>query len=137
MTFEPKPFELNELDDPVPAGIGTDITPRMYRLFVMPVKPRDKVGSIIMADVSKEYEEYFTQVGRVVAIGPGCFKVDRIQKLDPELSSLVRVGSFIFYTARNPMKFVFQGAKVVIINDDEIAGVLSGSDVVQNVRTNV
>ena len=114
-----KDFEMNDVSVEIPKGLGQ---PFGYRLFVLPVKPKSKVGSILLPDEVKDANDWLNAIGKVAAVGTCAFTHPRWKELGLKAKDTPKVGDFIMYASRSPHRFTFNGVSVLVINDDWISG---------------
>lgn len=120
-------FQLNDIDDPIPEGLPT---PATYRMFVMPVgikkslkvmskdDPSQQIGQIHMPDQAIDAELWLNCLGKVCKLGPACFKHPRYAELGLSEKDFPKVGDLILYSARAPLRFQFKGVRILVLNDD-------------------
>ena len=133
-----KDFEFHDPDDPIPEELGTGLKPEMFRLFVLPIRPlRKSAGGVYIPDQAVEYENWLSMMGRVAAIGEGCFKrTDMFGCIGSTLGDRIKRGDFIIYAAKAPQRFQFKGARILIINDNWISGTVD-PEYVRDLKFNV
>lgn len=112
--------------------VNFGILPTGSRVLVQIRRPRDKIGSIILADVSKDTEFDNTQVAKVVGVGPLAFRNRNTMELWPE-GAWYGEGDFVFvpkYAGSRWRRDIpgQKGEKVefVIFNDLDIVGIVDG-----------
>lgn len=121
-TLPPDDFGMNDISDPMPAGLGD---PFGYNIYVMPVKPKRKVGSIFLPDESIDAQAWLNAIGRIVKIGPLAFKHPRWKELGLTEGHTPKVGDLILYATRSPHRFKFKGVSILTLHDDWITGFVS------------
>lgn len=128
-------FEYHDVGDPIPEGLGTTLKAEMYRLFVMPVRPKKTTASglLYIPDTSVDAEAYLNQLGRVAAIGEACFKGPHMVQLPITIGERLKVGDYIMFSARNPQRLRYRGTRILVIHDDWITGTIE-PDAVHDVR---
>jgi co-chaperonin GroES (HSP10) len=91
-------------------------TPRGWRLLVMPIQPplRSK-GGIILADISKDAQEYQNYCGRVIALGENCYTQPRFQGM-----RWCKEGDWVIYGRYAGQRVTHKGVKLLLMNDDAI-----------------
>ena len=120
MTFEDE-YRANELSAPIPEGLDT---PFAYWLFVMPIAPRTKTeGGIILPDSVRDGENHMNALGRVAAIGEGCFQSAKMRE-DLLMRTFPKVGDLIRYSGTRNREWLFKGAWFVDIRDDMIRALI-------------
>lgn len=129
---------LNPEDTKVPEGHPV---PLLWRVLVMPVQPRKKsAGGLILTTTTQENEAHLNYIGKVVAIGPLAGKSEKF--LNPEWEEgpwspgspkanlpqylwSVKVGDWIVYGRYAGQRMECRGVKLLMVNDDEILGVIA------------
>jgi co-chaperonin GroES (HSP10) len=119
----------SEIDTYFP-NIDFGIDPTGSRVLVQIRRPRSKIGSIHLAQVTKETEFDNTQVAKVIAVGPLAFKNRNTMELWPE-GAWYKEGDFVFvpkYAGSRWRRDIpgENGEKVefVIFNDLDIVGLV-------------
>lgn len=105
------PVEVNEEALPVPAG---------YRLLIAIPKKDEKVGSIIIPDLTKDREQTASIVGCVMALGPDAY-------FDPAKypnGPWCQVGDWVIFKAYSGTRMLIDGQEFRMINDDTVEGVI-------------
>jgi co-chaperonin GroES (HSP10) len=107
--------------------------PSGWRILVAPVKIKEKTdGGIVLVDESKKTAEYFRDIGRVLAMGTGCYEHPKfqggvpIQDKTPE--PWCKVGDVISYNSYTGKDIAlnYDGVcKLKVINDDEVVAVIT------------
>lgn len=96
---------------PIPTG---------WRILVKPLKPKEKTkGGIILADTSKEAEEYLNFLAEVISLGPLCYRDRETGKLW-EGGAWCEVGDTVVIPKHSPLRMTVADEKYRLINDDEI-----------------
>jgi len=85
------------------------------RVLLKPIEEEEKKGGIIIPDTAKEKP----QKGEVVAVGPG--KKDESGKL---IEMNVKVGDKILYGKYSGTEIKLEGINYLIVNEDDILGVV-------------
>lgn len=100
--------------------------PTFARYLLMPVQPPNVTkGGIIRPETSIEGSEHHIYVARVIKRGPGVGEHPRYReqmKLGPE--DYARVGDYVLFPKFQVMRFKVGGVWFVIINEDEVRGIL-------------
>ena len=127
VALPPDDFDLNDIADHAPEGLGE---PFGYKIYVMPVKPKKEIrtnsGVVIhLPDESVDAQSWLNCIGRIVKMGPCAFKHPRWKELGLTEDQTPKVGDLILYAARSPHRFKFKGANILVINDDWITGYAS------------
>ena len=113
--------------------------PTGWRILIAPVKIKEKTdGGILLIDESKKTAEYFRDIGKVVAMGDGCYEHPKFQGGIPidqkEPKHWCKVGdvvSYSSYTGKDiALKYNDEIVKLKVINDDEIISVIEDLSVV-------
>lgn len=142
-------FENNQLDSPLPKGIK----PFNHLIAVMKIAPRKmSKGGIILADQSRDGEDFMNNIGRICAIGPGAFRnpwwkergyhrtddgstYDTSSALPnhdiwPGVSlQLPKVGDLIRMSGVRNRQYKLKGTWIVEIDDTQIRGWVDEADV--------
>ena len=102
--------------------------PTGWKIIVQPTAPKEVTsGGIILADQSKEAEEYNNCRGKVLAIGSMAWRGNSGNRQDPEQwhgGAWAKEGDWVTYGKYAGQKLVVKGVKILILNDDEITSVL-------------
>jgi co-chaperonin GroES (HSP10) len=125
---QPEPAFENEAED-IPAKL-----PRIlfYRLLVMPVKPKRMTsGGILLPDASLEAQELFNPYGRLVYAGEACFRSKNLSVDGSPLQVKPNVGDWVWYGRGAGAKIQYAGRKFLILNDDELLGIIDDIDEVR------
>ena len=128
MNTEPIGDELNELDAPIPEGLDT---PGMYWMMVMPIATRRKTsGGIILPDTVREGEQFMNCIGRICALGAGCFKSQKMS-IDLQMTEkdFPKVGQLIRYSGVNIRHWYFKGVMMNDVRDDMFRSFVSEENV--------
>jgi len=114
--------EVNPKDYPIPAG---------WRVLIEPIKIEEKTqGGIVLPERAKEAKEHLRHIGRVVAMGPLCYKHVKFQDCDPWCS----VGDMVAYGAYSGQQMQVRNSDgndyvaLRLINDDEVLAVIPSPD---------
>ena len=120
----------SETEDAFP-NIDFGIKPTGSRVLVQIRRPKTKIGSIHLAQYSKDAEMDNTQVAKVVGVGPMAFRNRNTMELWPE-GAWFKEGDFVFvpkYAGSRWRRDVpgEPGEKVefVIFNDLDIVGIVT------------
>lgn len=109
----------NAFDQEVPEGLDQ---PKLFRLFVMPLKtPTKTKGGIMLPDSVQEGNNWSQSLGRIAAVGPYvcCNRNYRDLNFDFEQHG-PKIGELVMFSAHQPQRFKFKGVNLVIVNDDAI-----------------
>lgn len=95
-------------------------TPVGWRILLAPVEIKDtSSGGIILPEQVKTYMEYFRTVGKVVAMGPECYKHPKFLGDD-----WCAVGDIVQFSSYAGLEIVVahgdEVCKLKVVNDDEI-----------------
>lgn len=117
----------SEIDTYFPK-VNFGIKPTGSRVLVQIRRPREKIGSIILANETKDAESDNTQVAKVISVGPLAFRNRNTMELWPE-GAWYREGDFVFVPKYAGSRWRRdlpgqKGEKVefVIFNDLDIVG---------------
>lgn len=112
----------NEEGTEVPEGIPR---PDLWRVLVMPLKPKKKTASgIVLPDSAQRNEMHVNYIGQIVAMGPLAYKSEVFQGLvDPP-----KVGDWVAYGQHAGQPMVFKGTRFLVVNDKEILCRLDSPD---------
>ena len=101
-------------DYPSPAG---------YRVLVAPYDGPDKVGSVFLAETTKEVNKYAALVAYVVEVGTGAYKHDKFEGIP-----WCKEGDWVMIGKNAGMRFVVDGVDFRMLNDDDIVGTVDKPD---------
>lgn len=113
--------------------------PSGWRILIAPVKIREKTdGGIVLIDESKKTAEYFRDIGKVIAMGKGCYEHPKFQGGIPidqkEPVPWCKVGDIVSYSSYTgkdiTIKYDGEIIKLKVCNDDEIVAVINDLSVV-------
>ena len=102
-------------------------SPIGWRIMIQDHKPAKITdGGIHLADESQDHAQFLNYVGRVVELGPECYKHPKFLKGEP----WCKVGDWIVFGRYAGQKIKFKGSDIVyrFVNDDEVLGVISDPD---------
>lgn len=119
----------DELPDPSKENM---IRPTGWRLVVRPIAPKTMTaGGLVIPQPSADMEAATQTIGRVLAIGPLCWK--RPDMTDAALVNYnwASVGEYVMYGKYAGQKLTCDGVKLLILNDDEITAVVPNPDVIK------
>ena len=120
-------------DQTVPPGAPH---PSIWRILVAPCIPRTmSKGGIELPHAVREAEEHLNYLGRVVHIGPLAGRSPKFHIITKRLLYWLTAGAFgwvsawdykvgdlILFGRYNGQKIFFKGARLVMMNDDEVIG---------------
>jgi len=107
--------------------------PAGWRILIAPVKIKDiSSGGIVLVDESKKVEEYFRDIGKVVAMGEGCYEHPKFQGGIPIEEKTPKpwceVGDVVSYNSYTGKDITItdgnEKCKLKFINDDEVVAVI-------------
>lgn len=102
--------------------------PILWRLLVMPVKPKEKSkGGIVIPVQAQDAQRYLNYIGRVVACGELAFKTERFEGD----SHLPKLGDYVVYSRYTGQPMTYKGVKLLILNDDEVLGTVPDPEALQ------
>jgi co-chaperonin GroES (HSP10) len=88
-----------------------------FHVLVQPVSIREKTkGGIILPDKIRDDVSYLTTIGKVLKIGDSAYLDKEKFPNGPWCS----VGDYVCYGKLSGQKFVYKGAKLLLIFDDQI-----------------
>lgn len=120
----PKDAWANPHDTEVP-DLGGGLKPFNYRIVIMPVSPPEKTaGGILIADTTQEAHEWMNYVGRVIDMGAGAYKHKKFQDLGLTDDDIPKIGDWVIYAPYQPYRISYKGVKLVILNDENIVGII-------------
>lgn len=97
------------------------LAPTEYNVIVAPAVIPEKIGSIVLADTTKEQKGMAAQVGRIIAISPVAFNYERW----PKGASPPKLGDIVWYARY--AGGLFEGAdgrEYRILKDKDIGAVI-------------
>src|ERR1035437_1372255 len=105
------------IPDPInlPEPLGWCMLIRPY-----PVQQNRTNSKIIMPGSDIEYMNYFTNIGRVVSVGPCCWNRAEHKMKDGSQKDWAQVGDFVSYAKNVGNRRKFKGVSYVLLVDDEI-----------------
>ncbi|MBK9497162.1 MAG: co-chaperone GroES [Xanthomonadales bacterium] len=110
-------YHFTPLDTPIPEKLPE---PWGWRMFVMPVQIKKiSKGGIIFASQSVDAQMWLHAIGRVVALGPLCFRHQRYTAMGMTDEMKPKVGDLIIYSAKTPTRFFYKGVNIIVLNDDQ------------------
>lgn len=114
--------EVAPSDYPIPTG---------WRILIEPIKIEEKTtGGIMLPTAAVEAKEHLRYIGRVVAMGPLCYKHNKFRDGDAAPANWCNVGDMVAYGAYAGQEIKVrnkQGNEYVslkLINDDEVLSVI-------------
>jgi hypothetical protein len=107
------------LDDPLPEVVPSRVHP--YRMYIMPVGMRTSWagGKLVAAQEYTDALRYNHCLGRIVALGPCCFKGHRWEDIGYTLDMAPKVGDYITFNPRAPIRETWCNIQLLIMNDDD------------------
>ena len=114
--------EVAAEDYPVPVG---------WRILIEPIKVEEKTaGGIVLPTQAVEAKEHLRHIGRVVAMGPLCYKHSKFADGKAEPEHWCNIGDYVAYGAYAGQEIKVRdhaGEKYVslkLVNDDEVLSVI-------------
>ena len=116
-------------DVPRPAEFWNELPrPVLWRILVMPVKPKEiSKGGIVIPREAQDAQGHLNYVGKVVSTGALAFKSDKFAGED----GFPKVGDYVLYSRYAGQQMTYRGTKLLIVNDDEILGVVPNPEALQ------
>jgi len=118
--------EVAARDYPIPTG---------WRILIEPIKIEEKTtGGIVLPTAAVEAKEHLRYIGRVVAMGPLCYKHAKFMGGDSDRVYWCAVGDMVAYGAYAGQEIKVRnknGSEYVslkLINDDEVLAVIPTPD---------
>lgn len=132
--------DWNNAEDTALPGAEQIMRPFGWKVLVMPLRPVTKVGSIIMPYTRQEADEYLNYVGRVVALGPLCYKHSKYADMGMRSVDQPKRGDWVIYPVNQYQRLSWKGVvgkkprgkkkvvaveiKLVMMNDDSFLGII-------------
>lgn len=116
-------FDYDSLEEAFPA-VEPGIAPFGSRVLVQIRQPKTKVGSILLAEDSKDTDRDITQIAKVLAVGPLAFKNRNTMEQWPE-GAWTQPGDYVRCPRYGGDRWTVDGdAKVVValFNDLDLLG---------------
>lgn len=104
-------------------------SPVGWRIMIEDHRPADETdGGIILPDESKSHAAYLNYVGKVIELGPECYKHPKFQGGEP----WCKEGDYIVFGRYAGQRIKFKGADTGyrFVNDDEVLAVISDPDLI-------
>lgn len=115
---DPDAVTIYSVDRPMPSVVPKRVHP--YRMYVMLVGLQNKsTGGIILPDEHIDAQYFNHCLGRIVAMGPCCFTGQRWRDIGYAEELHPKVGDYITFNPRAPLRETWSGTKLIIINDDD------------------
>ena len=110
---------IYSVDRPLPAVVPKRVHP--YRMYIMLVGLQNKsANGLLVLPESYVEAQYFNHcLGRIVAMGPCCFKGQRWRDMGYTEEHHPKIGDFLTFNPRAPLRETWSGTKLIIINDDD------------------
>lgn len=103
-----------EKPDPFPLP-----TPSSWHIVVRQLRVAEQTkGGILLPDKTKDDIQYLTNVAKVLAVGPACFK--NKEAFPPGTEQPFDVGSYVIYSRHKGTKFVYKGVILMVLNDTDV-----------------
>ena len=111
---------LDSLDLTPPKDLGE---PTLWRVYIMPLPaPEKTAGGILLPGQSQEAQRWAQYIGKIVAMGPLCWKAKMYEAFKDEKLDFPAIGDLVIFAKNAPMRFEKDRKRIVCINDDEIIG---------------
>ena len=96
--------------------------PAYWRVLIMPVRPKEtSKGGIVLARAHQDAQEVLNFMGRVVSLGPQAGTHERLGgDGKTPAAAFPKVGDYIIYGRYAGQRLLYKGAKLLILNDDEL-----------------
>ena len=110
--------EVAPSDYPIPAG---------WRVLIEPIKIEEKTeGGIVLPTAAVEAKEHLRYIGRVVAMGPLCYKHAKFGDAGPwcKVGDMVAYGAYAGQEIKIRNKAGDKYVSLKLINDDEVLSVI-------------
>lgn len=109
---------IYSVDRPLPAVVPAKVHP--YRMYVMLVGLKNiSTGGIILPDDHIDAQYYNHCLGRIVAMGQCCFRGQRWEDIGYAPDMGPKVGDFITFNPRSPIRETWSDTVLLIMNDDD------------------
>lgn len=107
--------------------------PTFWRVMVMPLKPKEvSKGGIVLAKANQDAQEILNFMGKVVAVGPLAGKHERLGGDGANVAAgFPKEGDFVIYGKYAGQPLMYRGTKLILINDDEILGIVPNPDLLK------
>jgi co-chaperonin GroES (HSP10) len=102
----------------------------LWRMVIEPFEPPNMTaGGIALAEEALETERLLTNVGKVVNMGPLCYRGKTTSGLVMEDDDNPKVGDWVIYGTYGGQKVKTKSGRVfIVINDDNILGVVESPE---------
>ena len=117
-----------------PDGFWDDLPKPMYwRVLVAPMRPKEvSKGGIVLAVQHQEAQEILNFLGKIVAVGPMAGKHERLGGTGTEpATEFPKLGDYVMFGRYAGQRLIHKGTKLLVINDDEILGVVPNPETLQ------
>ena len=92
-----------------------------WRVLVQLAEPKEEsAGGIILPDQTKEAQQYLCSLGRVIGVGPLCWKHPKFQNCDP----WCKVGDWIALSHSAGQALEVRGKRLRLIYDENVMAVV-------------
>ena len=95
-------------------------------VLIRPVEPAKKIGSVELPDAFREDLKYLVNVGRVLRMGPLCYRDSNYRPNEPGypcgkyLAPWCKTGDYVVYGKNVGLKMMMNGVPLVLLADDQI-----------------
>jgi co-chaperonin GroES (HSP10) len=97
--------------------------PMFWHVLIEPMRAKQKVGSIYVANETQRVEEIQTTIGRLVAMGPTAFtgKTNSGNELAKGIDRDTLIGSWVMYQKHTGQEIKLRsGHRLILMNDSEL-----------------
>ena len=108
---------IYSVDRPLPEVVPQKIHP--YRMYVMLVGLKRELGGILLPDETIDAQYFNHCLGRIVGLGPSCFKGHRWEDIGYTQDMHPKVGDFITFNPRAPIRETWSKTILIVMNDDD------------------
>lgn len=114
----------NDAKTPLPPA-NKLLIPWGWKLLIMPMRPEAKSqGGILIPQVRQDLDTYLSYVGRIVALGPACYKNPKYRQMGMSKSHFPKRGDWVVYPINSYQRIDFKGTKLILTNDDQLLGII-------------
>lgn len=126
--------EWSNEDTALPEGFFEGMPkPTYWRVMIMPIKPKEvSKGGIVLAKANQDAQEILNFLGKVVALGPAAGVHERLggDGSTPG-DGFPKVGEYVIYGRYAGQPLLYRNQKLIIVNDDEILGIVPNPDLLK------
>lgn len=126
--------EWSNEDTELPVGFFDEMPrPAFWRVMIMPMRPKEvSKGGIVLAQANRDAQEILNFMGKVVALGPSAGTHERLGGDGvTRAAEFPKVGEYVIYGRYAGQPLLYRGMKLIIVNDDEILGVVPNPDLLK------